>query len=55
MVVGDDSFTLVLNGASYRLLPDGNGRWRTEQDAYLIRHRPIVDLALVAPYGHQHF
>lgn len=31
----DDVFVLMLNGASYRLLPDGNGQWRTEEDAFL--------------------
>jgi YD repeat-containing protein len=42
--LGDDSFTLVLGGASHRLLPDGTGRWRTEEDAYLrIQYSANVD------------
>ncbi|WP_297640229.1 hypothetical protein [Caldilinea sp.] len=32
---GDDVFILTLNGASHRLVRDGAGRWRTEDDAYL--------------------
>ena len=31
----DDVFVLMLNGATHRLLPDGTGRWRTEEDAFL--------------------
>src|SRR4029453_6814616 len=33
--LGDDSFLLVLNGASYPLLPDGTGRWRTADESFL--------------------
>jgi YD repeat-containing protein len=47
--LSDDVFVLMLNGATYRLLPDGSGGWRTEEDTFLhIQYNGNPDL-----YGDQ--